>query len=292
MIITKLNGGLGNQLFQYACGRALSLRNGDMVKLDITSYAAQANNPGMRAETVRVYSLGHFAVHEQIATDDEIRRLKYPHGIVSKGWRFAKKKFLRQFNIGFHSRIFSKKGDFYLDGYWQTPLYFNDAEKEIRKDLVLKKSFGPAADAIFEKINADAAAVSLHVRRGDYVTNSRISERHGLCSPEYYDRATAEMTKRVGAFNLYIFSDDIAWVRDNMKFPSPATFVSAAGIPDYEELALMGACRHHITANSSFSWWGAWLNPRQDKVVITPRRWVDFGNRKHKDMIPPSWIRL
>lgn len=294
MIITSLKGGLGNQLFQYAAGRALALRIGHAknapvtLKLDTTGYG---ENNGI--DTMRYYALLPFNIEAEIATGEEIRALKYPFGIVSKGWRFFRTKVLRQFNINFRYSIYSHKDPFYLDGFFQTEKYFKDQEMEIHSDLTLRAPLSISATTILNEIKGHSKSVSLHVRRGDYVTDVKTNLVHGTCGPEYYRKAIELITQKIGTDVLiFVFSDDIEWVKNNLPLQHPAIYVSNPKIADYEELRLMSLCSHNIIANSSFSWWGAWLNTNPDKVVIAPKRWVAKNERRFMDIIPPTWIRI
>jgi hypothetical protein len=299
MIIIALKGGLGNQMFQYACGRALSLHDNEPVKLDISGYAKTRTS-----DTPREYSLSHFSIKEKtIATNEEIRALKYPYGIVSKGWRFIRTKIFRQFNLDWNPRIFSKKGPRYLDGYWQTEKYFVDYADDIRREFSLEKPFGTAAQAIADTISTGQPAVSLHVRRGDVARDAATNRYSGITTPEYYARALAFLAEKLSTlgiknFHVFVFSDDIEWVKQNIPIPLPTTYVSekleigVPKIPDYEELVLMSMCDHNIIANSSFSWWAAWLNRNHDKIIIAPKIWIRGNGTKHKDIAPASWIRI
>ena len=300
MIIINMKGGLGNQIFQYATGRALSLRQlqkgfkPNEIKVDITGYG-QSNG----IDTMRSYTLGVFNIHAEIATPEEIRKLKYPFGIISKGWRFFRVKALRQFNTNFNKNIFSlNKKNIYLDGFFQTEQYFMDQEAEIRRDLTLKIPLNPEARSISNTIKNTPNSVSLHVRRGDYVQDLKTNLNHGTCNPEYYSKALETLTSKINTdksgadFHIFVFSDDIAWVKENMPLSYPVTYVSSPNIKDYEELMLMSLCNHNIIANSSFSWWGAWLNNNPGKIIIAPRRWVLKNENGYKDIVPTSWIRI
>jgi len=288
MILLKLKGGLGNQLFQYACGRALSIRNNEELKLDITEYSN--NNT---TDVVRHYSLSHFNIKATIVAVKEIEKMKYPHGFISKVARAFRTKVRREFYINFNPNIIKRKGNIYLDGFFQTEKYFIDKEKEIRRDLTLKSRLNTKVKELSEKITNAQRSVSLHVRRGDYVNHPVSNKYNGTCSVEYYRCALDIITKKVGAIpKIFIFSDDIDWVRENMPFPYPTTYVSSPEIKDYEELHLMSLCHHHIIANSSFSWWGAWLDPRSDKIVVAPKRWTLKNVSRHRDTVPSSWIKI
>ena len=289
-----MKGGLGNQLFQYATGLALALRQEAKIgkkvdiKLDVTGYG---ENNGI--DTVRHYALDVFNVRSEIATREEILKLKYPLGIISKGQRFFKAKILRQFNTGFIPSIFNTKKSLYLDGFFQTERYFLDQENEIRKDLTLKIPLGSKALVFLDLIKKTKNSVSLHVRRGDYVQDLKTNQHHGTCNAEYYSKALQLMSSKIGKdLNIFVFSDDIAWVKENMPIPYPVTYVSTPEIKDYEELMLMSNCSNNIIANSSFSWWGAWLNPNKQKIVTAPSRWTMKATKNHKDTVSPTWIRI
>lgn len=288
MIITHLGGGLGNQLFQYAIGRKMSLKNKDVFKLDISAY--DVKNP-------RAYGLKHFNIIENIASPEEIKKIKLPYGQISRYIRGFKSRILRIKNIRFKPHVLNKNGDVYIDGFWQSEKYFIDIASTIRQDFKLRHKMGHSAEIAYEDIRKTAVPVSLHVRRGDYVQDKKTTQYHGGCSPEYYKKALDILKKKLGGdadgkIRLFVFSDDIEWVRKNMSFPYPTTFVSNPAIPDYEELILMSRCAHHIIANSSFSWWGAWLNPSSQKIVIAPERWFNTSQSIYRDVVPSSWIKI
>jgi hypothetical protein len=326
MIIVNLKGGLGNQMFQYACGRALSLRNkarGNIgtLRLDDTGFDRIKAQAG--AITKRSYELGAWNIQARIAEDAEIRCVKYPLGIISKAVRFFRAKALREFNIGFDPSVLALGDKVYLDGFWQTEKYFKDFEAEIRNDFTLAKPPGAAAQKWFHSIGKARNSVSLHVRRGDYVNDASTGAHHGSCGKDYYEKAVMEMAQRINERataartaapatpqarkgkqkakpaetisipNIFVFSDDIAWAKANLAFPCPTFFVSSPELQPFEEMVLMSACRHHIIANSTFSWWGAWLGQNDDKMVIAPARWaVEHNDDWYKDIIPESWTRI
>ena len=290
MIIVNLNGGLGNQMFQYTCGRALSLRSGDTeLKLDISGLE-RANEVG---DIYRPYGLSNFNIQAGIAETKEVKKLKERYGIISKGWRFFRMKILRQNYVAFVPRIFRSRGNIYLDGYFQSEKYFEDFAEYIRTDLI-PKTLSVIATDWKQNIASETNAVSVHFRRGDYVGHNTLGE---ICSGEYYQRAIGIVAQQAPGSRFFIFSDDIDWVRDNIKFPdgSKVDYVSSPDLKDYEELILMATCRHNIIANSSFSWWGAWLNPNPNKIVIAPRKWAHgmYNNLiKLRNIIPAKWTKI
>jgi hypothetical protein len=256
--------------------------------LDIQAYDKPV--PGI---TFRQYALDPFCINVSIADGEEIKKIKYPYGLISKGIRFFRFRILRIHLVSFEPAILKQKGDVYLDGFSQSEKYFSNIAATIRQDFRLKNPLGMRAEKAARDIRSSTRSVSLHVRRGDYVQDAKTREHHGGCTPEYYAEALARITQKVGAdIHVFVFSDEIDWVRSNMPIPYPVTYVSSVDIADYEELILMSLCSHNIIANSSFSWWGAWLNSNAEKMVIAPHQWMRNNPHNFRDIIPETWIRL
>ena len=196
------------------------------------------------------------------------------------------------FNVGWVPRILRKKGDVYLDGYWQTEKYFIDCADTIRHEFSMKEPMGQDAQAVASKISKEPESVSLHVRRGDVARDAATNPYADIATPKYYERALEYIGAKLKNPHVFIFSDDPKWVVENIKISFPSTVISGSCIPDYEEVILMSQCRHHIIANSSFSWWGAWLNRNPQKIVIAPKKWILKMQWRHKDTVPKSWIRI
>ncbi|MBN1585116.1 alpha-1,2-fucosyltransferase [Candidatus Uhrbacteria bacterium] len=298
LTVVRLKGGLGNQLFQYAAGRAIAVRNGSGLKLDITGYGDQAG-----LATPRTFALAPFVIQAGFANRDEIGgfigKVSGWKGLVGRLWRKLRRKdtgvlekVVSESGFGFDPEILGKRGDLYLDGFWQSEKYFSDIAETIRREFTLKKEGELLNTEIARRIGGKSGSVSLHVRRGDYVTDPNTNAYHGTCSPEYYGEAIGLIAEKVSNPHFFVFSDDIEWVKANIGIDYPVTYVSGEGRPDYEELRLMSYCRHNIIANSSFSWWGAWLNPNPDKIVIAPKRWFSGASQDTGDLIPESWIRI
>lgn len=299
MIIVKLKGGLGNQMFQYACGRALSLRSGRPLYLDVSNYSEHGGF-GQKKETPRLYGLHRFNIVGEVLEGN------LPHSdnkIISLTKQISTKiyrKVFDKYNIGFNPHVLerlserARRGDtVILDGSWWSEKYFEDAEDIIRKDLSLRYPLGDVARVVENEIrhakSGGNRTVSIHIRRGDYVLNPETNSYHGVCSKEYYSEALKAIE---GTKNLFVFSDDIHWVKENMQFPFQTSYVSQPGIEDYEELILMSQCSDHIIANSSFSWWAAWLDARPNKIVVAPLKWTQAEIADSEAMIPESWIRI
>jgi hypothetical protein len=290
MIIVRLIGGLGNQMFQYAMARTLADRHDVALKLDIEDFGCY---------TLRRYELGDFVLRAEIASKDEIRALGADIKRLSTMRRLGrrlcpsiKKMVFREKAFNFDPRIERLTPPVYLDGYWQTERYFEPNAAMIRRDFSLRLHFDPANKQMLNQIEA-VNAISLHVRRGDYVSDKKTGEIHGACSLDYYKEALRHIAERVDHPHFFIFSDDHSWVRKNISLKHPVTFVttnsSDKGIFDME---LMRNCKHHIIANSSFSWWGAWLNASTEKIIIAPKQWFNKAPHDTRDLIPHGWVTL
>jgi hypothetical protein len=179
-----------------------------------------------------------------------------------------------------------------LDGYWQSERYFADVSDRLRSEFTFKASAAGRNAEIAGEIAA-VNAVSLHVRRGDYATNPAMTAMHGICPIDYYDRAVEFVIERVADPVFFLFSDDPDWVREHLKIDWAVVVVehndSDTG---HEDLRLMGLCRHHVIANSTFSWWGAWLNPSPEKIVVAPKRWFAEDSIDTSDLLPADWVTL
>lgn len=294
MIIVKLMGGLGNQMFQYAAGRRLSLLNNTQLKLDISSLSAKGNTP-------RDYELKHLSINAVIATAAEIDLLRWQGvGLVLKllsaGLRLVGKKCplpsdYREPHFRFDPSFSVSPDDRYLDGYWQSEKYFDACTVEIRDEFAVRDPLEGRNLELAELIS-ETESVSLHVRRGDFVNNAEASNYHGICGLEYYDHAIKRISEDVSHPAFYVFSDDPTWVKANLVIPFPTTFISHNASRGHEDLRLMSLCKHNIIANSSFSWWGAWLNQNSDKIVVAPSRWFTNPKIDTRDLLPESWLRI
>lgn len=185
--------------------------------------------------------------------------------------------------------VLKLQGDVYLQGYWQSYKYFEGIEDVIRKDFSLKAPFSEKGLALKREIESHNA-LCINVRRGDFVT----SDFHGTVESAYYDTALEKMKALQHIDKVYVFSDDIEWCREHLRFDLPAAYVGHEykGKKFEEYLYLMAACKHFIIPNSSFAWWGAWLGTNPDKVVIVPERWFLDSSINTEDLIPSEWIRV
>jgi len=293
MVIVRLSGGLGNQMFQYACGRAVAARHGVDLKLDAAGFPDHLG---------RQYELAGFPIRAVLASQEECAALRWrpPTWLERAAARLAGGRagrhpahtFLgyKDCVCSFTPAVFDCGPDAYLEGYWQSPRFFADIADDVRAELQPRGPTAAGALQAGDRIRAAACPVSVHFRRTDYL-NEVTARFNGVCPLEYYDRALETIAVRVGGLSLLVFSDDPVWVADHFRTHLPITVIPA-GHTAVDDLWLMSRCRHHIIANSSFSWWAAWLNPRPGKVVIAPRQWFADPGQDAADLFPEEWVRV
>ena len=281
MITIKLKGGLGNQMFQYAIGRRLSLKHGVPLELDLSYYAGSDKSRWCSGSR---YELDCFNIMER---KYDTRML-----LAKLGCFLNKPKIFQEKNRSFDSSVLDAPRNSYLVGYWQCEKYFKDVEAVIRQDFTFKDLPNKKNAAVLEEIS-NSNSVSIHLRRGDYVCEKSNNRLFGVPSLEnYYYPAIKLISKKTSGLHFFVFSDDPVWGKENLELGHPATFVDH-NPPDkgFEDMRLMSTCKHHILANSSFSWWGAWLNPNPQKIVIAPSEWFVSDPEQNK-IILQSWIRI
>jgi hypothetical protein len=293
MVIVKLMGGLGNQLFQYAAGRRLALARRVALKLDAREFD-RPEGP--------TYRLGYFRIKAGLATVPEILRVVGWSGprIRRAAFRLAQ-SFLpyyrravvwEQRRAGFHPRVLCAPGNAYLIGSWQDERYFADFADVIRDELVVKSEPDGRNRELADRI-AGTESVCLHVRRGDYVTDPWAFRTLGVCGMDYYARCIARVAEQCHEPHFFVFSDEPEWARANLPLDRPATIVDHNGPErDYEDLRLMSMCRHFISANSTFSWWAAWLSRNPGKLVLAPKRWAVANDLNREGLVPAAWHRM
>ncbi|HAS85065.1 MAG TPA: hypothetical protein DCS23_03295 [Candidatus Yonathbacteria bacterium] len=286
MIIVKLKGGLGNQMFQYATGFSVASQKKEALKLDITGY----DDPRyVNANTPRQYRMFPFNLSATIATISEVEKARNPFGIFSKLLRAFSQRVLKKHYVDYDASFF-KKNHKYIEGYFQSEKNFIEVKDKALKEFTLKKE---SEVFLAEKNKIDKTkSVSVHIRRGDYVNDPKTNSAHGVCSKEYYEKAINLMQSKIELPIFYFFSDDILWVKKEFGERTDFKYVSNSRLKEYEELFLMSSCSNHIIANSSFSWWGAYLNKNPKKIVIAPRKWVKKEPDPHPNIVPETWIRI
>ena len=286
MIITKLNGGLGNQMFEYAHARRLQLKNNDKLALDLEGFTH--NNPKYPA---RHFSLTPFCIPEEIEIlpMKKCKKLIIAQAASKLNRKSASKLFelfhiylwktpqYKQFNIGD-----TKRGVYYFYGYWQSDKYFHDYFEVIKNELQVKSD--PIPEAIpFIQMAEQENSVCVHIRRGDYVRGNMIT-----CDEKYYLTGMRYISDKVGDCTFLIFTDDIEWVQKNIHFEFPVKYVTLDG-PDYEVMRIMYRCNHFVISNSSYSWWAQFLCKKENKIVFAPSVW--FPNMpEEKSIYQDNWI--
>ena len=286
MVIVRINGGLGNQMFQYAMAKSFAKNRNDIFKMDISFYPKQ---------TLRKYELNLFYVKEDIAADKENIMLRGQEGLyykIRKKLNIPLKRpstYIREtLNFNIEKEVSYPKENIYLDGIWQNEKYFFNIRKELISDFTPKIHLGTEAKSYIEEIQKKNS-ISLHVRRGDYIANDHTKSFHGVCNIEYYKKAIEYIVSNVPQPKFYIFSDDMQWCKKNFSFLENKVYVDKTANA-IEDLELMKNCKHNIIANSTFSWWGAWLNNFNNKIVITPKIWWEAKPKQH--IAPEKWIKL
>lgn len=282
MIVVKLTGGMGNQMFQYAFGKYLAERYSTGLKLDISYY---------KDFELRKFALNSFALEKVFISKEECDDYFNPSSLLG---RIRKK-------LGQHRVVIEKQFGFsqaavnectantLISGYWQSEKYFAGISDQIRENFSFTHIADPVSRKLMNQIETKNS-VSIHVRRGDFVTDHKTSQVHGTCDVSYFQKAISFMVDSVETPVFYIFSDDMKWAMEKLQFKQEHHFVDHDR-KDEEDMWLMSRCKHNIIANSSFSWWAAWLNSNKYKKIIAPTKWFNDG-KSVQDLIPQSWVRL
>lgn len=302
-VLAELVGGLGNQMFQYAAARAVSMRCNAALILDASWLSSVTEQHfdlwPFRPQTARPFALSPFRIKAGILKSDQPRS-RWNNGLhhftdrLNK--RFGARKLgapvYREKSFQYDSRVKSLQAPVYMYGYFQSEKYFADCRDAILEDFEITEPPCPEAQTLLDRIKV-SDAICVHIRRGDYVTNRNVNALHGLCSLDYYHRGLQHIATNLTRPECFVFSDEPAWVRENLKLDVPVTIVDIHG-PDeaHGDLRLMAACHSYVIANSSLSWWGAWLGRRAGKRVVAPRQWFRAGRHDERDLIPDQWVRL
>ena len=257
----NLKGGLGNQMFQYAYGRSLEL-SGRKIIFNTSFFSGDKSE----TDSARDYKLNNL----NIKTRADFSNKKYPLC-----------DFINKILVKLHLK----------ENFWQNEKYFKNIESDIRDEFTLKKPLDNRFANVIKQIE-NTPSVSMHLRRGDYVDDKKTKAVHDVCDLEYYNRAIDIILAQVNSPTFFIFSDDIDWAEDNLKVPHPAFWVSNLEGKDHEELLLMSKCKHNIIANSTFSWWAAWLNQNPNKIVVAPKQWFVDKTSEEVDILPQKWIKI
>ncbi len=295
IVISKLAGGLGNQLFQYTVGRQLSLQKNVALVLDTSFYESQE---------VRSFKLQHFNIQAETTSslkDSHFIKLCTGTNLSSKFYQTTQKflpKRIRTFYKesklwGYESTLYKTSPPIYLKGFWQHYKYYEQLHPQIITELTPRENPDEETKAIFNSLSKDEFSVSVHIRRGDYITNPE-AKFMGVLPLDYYLKGIRIIQEKIKDPAFYFFSDDLQWVKDNLKIDARSNYMDIGqGKKDYLELYLMSKCRHNIIANSTFSWWSAFLNQHPNKIVVSPHQWVSDPEKNKGIQIQfPDWIKL
>ncbi|MGF1902956.1 alpha-1,2-fucosyltransferase [Aliivibrio sifiae] len=287
MIKIRVTGGLGNQLFQYATARSLAEKIETSTTMDISVY---------KSYNVHPFKLAKFNCKTEFSDKSSLFRK-----LLEK--RFFQKVFMRLGMLGkyyfedglfFNKKVLSLQNETKLFGYFQSEKYFINIRQKLLEELTLIDELNDIEQALSEEIK-NSNSISIHIRRGDYVSNLSANQIHGTCDSSYFKKSLAYLENKgilIESSHLYLFSDDIDWCRENLNFGYNTTFIEGCSERPEVDMILMSRCQHHIISNSTFSWWGAWLNSNEAKVVIAPIKWFQSAELDSIDIIPESWVKL
>lgn len=288
MIVVRLMGGLGNQLFQYAASRHLAQLNDTELFVDTTFLESTVENT-----TPREYCLSNFNVASKIADEKLLQNFRgsefsIPERIKIKLISLGKYNKYKFDDYGFDEQFLKLKGNYYLRGFFQTEKYFKSIESIIREELTVKDEFIPKDKQLIDDIK-NRNSVAIHIRRGDYIRNLSSMEAHGLCTKDYYTKSIENMKRELGNdLHFYLITDDAKWVQTEMRWDINSTLIENKST--IEDFYLMSLCKHNIIANSTFSWWAAWLNKNENKRVILPKHWLNNLLSDTIEIAPKNWI--
>lgn len=277
MIISKFDGGLGNQMFQFAFTHLLSKKFSSSILFDLDAYKKQKSRD---FELDYVFNL----------------TIKSSPKILNKCAKkeiFGIFKYSKEAEYYKYSNIYDESdGNQYIEGFWQNQKYYDNHFEELIDLFTFKNVMNDVNANLSNNIKKENS-VSLHVRRGDYIHNENAKKFHGECNLNYYKEAVDYISSKCNDLVFYLFSDDPIWVEENFSFINNKHIISHnSGKNSYEDMRLMSMCKHNIIANSSFSWWGAFLNSEREKIVIAPKMWTNFNNTKEYEIVPKNWIIL
>lgn len=290
-VIVRIEGGLGNQLFQYACGRSLADRLGCKLALDLRGLDIQGDRP---------FQLDGYQIRADIA---DLELLSSLPNLRPSRWNRTRSRMAQLFplfysfpmfwprSFAFDQRFEQLARPVYLVGYWQSEKYFDWNRTALFNDIqpVLPLSKNTP---LLREIEG-CTSVALHIRRGDYVSNASAAQFHGLCDISYYQAAVKNLKACESDIRVFVFSDDIEWTKTHFILDVPTYFVDSIGADSGRaDLELMRRCKHHIIANSSFSWWGAWLCTYPEQHVQAPARWFADAKTDTSDVIPERWEKI
>lgn len=290
MIYVKISGGLGNQMFQFATAFAKAKSCDTKISIDLTEINIKDGKVDFTYRDFELESI--FNISNYFVTKNKSNFI-VGNSIKDKIIRkFVNSSFLIEKDLRYDKKIIDLSKNSYLEGYFQSELYFKEFEKEIRNQFTFKAKKNKNTLKIVKDIN-NSKSIAIHIRRGDYISNKSINNIHGTCSLDYYLEALKHFD--LNNFQIYFFSDDIEWVKSNFLFldQKKCNFIDwNSDKESWQDMYIMSKCENFIIANSSFSWWGAWLSTNKNKKIIAPKKWFNdhLKNEQTKDLIPASWV--
>ncbi len=297
MIVVRLMGGLGNQMFQYAFGLYLANTNNTKLKLDLT--LLEDRNSKNANVVYRDFELSCFKLSGQIASQKEIHQFNpLPtknifKKIRNKLYYFYHKNIIIQNKHDWNSSNLKIKNNTCIVGRWQSELYFKNIEDAIRKEFIFKNELNEYSKDIANQIQRNNKSISIHLRRIDYVNNKLYAEKIGALKINYYNKAIKKICELIERPRFFIFSDDIEFAKKNLPKNINAFFIKQkSNVKAEQDLHLISLCKNHIISNSTFSWWGAWLSNNLQKIVIAPKNWAKDVDYKPNKIIPNNWIKI
>ena len=297
MLVVRICEGIGNQMFEYAYAYALAQR---MKKKDIKVYLDIRDNDVTlydRKRIVRAIDIDKFNISIPIADNEVLRHWNYimdktiGHRMIyylqSVGlWKY---QIILENKFNYEKKYLQIKDYTYINGWFQHYQYFSRYRKQLLSEFTLKEDWH--IPERLKQIMNEYQVVSMHVRRGDYITNSYARKVLPVCRRDYYMNAAEYIKTRVSNPYLFIFTNDEKWVKDNLYFDIPSIMITNYyDLSDVQEMILMSQCKHNIIANSTYSWWGAWLNTYENKIVISPYRW--FKDESRENIALENWVRM
>lgn len=280
MIIVRIQGGLGNQLFQYSLYESFRAK-GMETKTDISTF--------LDGRETRALELAKLGLEFDVAAKQELHSLYADDArITDRVLRYltGKKKYIKEKQYDFNPHILQTT-DGFLNGYWQSEQYFESVGSKIREQICFQNTDTETIQNRETQI-AQSNSVSIHVRMGDYLQQSEIYGN--ICTKEYYQKAIQYISERVENPVFYVFSDEPEKAAEMLADYEFYAITENSGVDSYKDMYLMSCCKHHIIANSTFSWWGAWLDKKPDKIVVTPSKWNQMCQKD--DICCKGWIMI
>ena len=292
-IYSYIQGGLGNQMFQYAIARALSEHYQMPFALN-----RQWFDVLQEGTTPREFQLGLLNIQSiDIADSPFPSKPNKVNKALQKILTNRPLVIYQQNAFEFDNSLFNLRGiahrDLYLFGYWQAYPYIERVQKILQKEFKTKDPLLEFYQPYLQRI-ASSESVMVHIRRGDYVHSKSAAQFHGALPIDYYHQSMHELRRINPDAHFFVFSDDLQWAKESLQSDFDKTFVEHASSPDAaaHELQLMTACKHHIIANSSLSWWGAWLKQASGGLVYAPNHWVNDKQLNLSNLLPPAWKKV